>query len=1439
MAEQSTGVKYAISIDDTELRKAAQDVSQQFSGMSQAAAVEGAKIDSTMKKVATAIGGYFSIQAAINFARQVKAVRSEVQALEISFRTLLGSEERANNLLNDLKEYAVKTPLQLNDLSKGAQTLLSFNVEAEKVMPILKAIGDISMGDAQKLQSLTLAFSQMSSTGKLMGQDLLQMINAGFNPLTVIADRTGKSVATLKEEMSKGAISAQMVEDAFIAVTSEGGKFFGMLEQQSQSINGAFSNLQGAVFDMMNEIGESVQGPVVGALTGLTGLVKSYEKLGAVLATTVATVGAYKTAVIAVTIAEKISAKTKAGATVATLALEKAQALLNKTMLANPYVLAATAVTALVVGIIAYKRHIRDTRTEQQKLNDLLAQAAEEKQNLKDKTESLIGTATDENSSNLERYEALKKLKAMYPEYLSDVDTEKELMEALSKLKRDLPEIADEREQKTLKGRADELQRYVKLMREYNDVAQRRRNSYRVGDTDEQRAKLDEQMDTIRRQIDAINKDFDGSVVEAARKAGYNSVDAYIEAFETAAAQKKNEIEEARFEAAPVKVKIGITENAITKVQMQIANTKRKIEEQPWNIALKLNLKDLEGQLETLEAKKGALEEAQKQSKDEYSLSGIKKRIKAQQAELKKANMQNDKEAAQKAQDALDEAKKDYKLRTGKDYDSAVKEAQSLAKEQRKIDNQLIKEKASYERTIIMQARAAAREREQVEIDVMEDGAEKKQRQIELDYQRRIDAADDYEAELLEKLRDIREKEWEAENQAKVKQGQTFDRESVTADMLEEAQKAQVKAKRDAAEKMLRHDKDIARKEADAMLDEYRELQEKIRSIEERYSKLRKQAGDNTSVRTNIDNAQRREIAALVLDSFKAEESIGKVAEQVQNLGRAARTALQSNLQKIVDFVTRRRSQNGLPEQLKESVEDFAALNNVSEEFLQSLLDTDEAFEAFSEYVEKMGKETAEPVDNIAKAIRNFRAAKDKATQSGDIIDIDNLELAQDILEDMTRQLASNVLNTAGAIAQMLREIAEMTGNEAFAKAGDVMGDIVSNLQAAEQGAQAWGGWWGAIIGGVTDLIPRIVKWVNMGNADSLEYMENQMSQTEMILGYWQKIYEYGSKWTVPDIGGIGSQLADLYAQLDKAERQYYRAVTWAQGKAGEERVARLRKRRDDLLDEIAELENRLRESSVPTRDEAYSNTLMAYNERIEDIQRRITVLKEHARRNIDEIKQAYIELAQAIQERNDFIRQDLEATFGFTAESLASQIGDALASAFDAGSDAAYAFGNTVSDVMRNVVKNIVITRVIEDRLNEMFDEVSRINFKGEDPDMAKADYIFQWLHDHLEPMIEGMESQWKEAASRWGWETSETAPVGRGIATASQESIDELNGRMTVVQENTTELLENSALNVHYTSSILSVVTNIKSDTGAMRSDIAYMRSDIHSLKQTVEKL
>lgn len=290
---------YATGIDNSQLRNDAAESRNILHSIGQTATQEGMNIDTAFGKIAKAAGGIFAIGKAQEFAREIIKVRGEIESLQISFETLLGgNKEKANAMFSEIRSFAVQTPMMLKDLAAGAQTMLGFNIEAEKVVPMLKAIGDVSMGDAAKFNSLTLAFSQMSATGKLMGQDLLQMINAGFNPLAVISEKTGKTIGELKEEMEKGKITVEMVTDAFVSATSAGGKYYGMLEKQSKGINGAVSNLQGAIDDLYNSIGEASQGVITGAIDGATYLVKHYEAVAEILGVIVGTYGVYKAAII-------------------------------------------------------------------------------------------------------------------------------------------------------------------------------------------------------------------------------------------------------------------------------------------------------------------------------------------------------------------------------------------------------------------------------------------------------------------------------------------------------------------------------------------------------------------------------------------------------------------------------------------------------------------------------------------------------------------------------------------------------------------------------------------------------------------------------------------------------------------------------------------------------------------------------------------------------------------------------------------------------------------------------------------------------------------------------------------------------------------------------------------------------------------------------------
>lgn len=303
---------YATGIDNAQLRHDAAESRNILASIGQQAETESNRMDASFSKIAKAAGSIFALSQVKEFISHIITLRGEVESLEVSFNTLLGSEQKGAAMLSQIRQFAVQTPMMLNDLAKGAQTMLAFNIAEEKVMPMLKALGDVSMGDAQKFNSLTLAFSQMSATGKLMGQDLLQMINAGFNPLSVISEKTGKSIGELKEEMEKGKISAQMIEDAFISATSEGGKFYGMLEKQSHTVQGQLSNLQGAIEDMYNELGQKLQGTVSVATEAATYIVKNYEPLLTIIGSVIAVYGTYKAALMVNAAVEAIVAKNRA-----------------------------------------------------------------------------------------------------------------------------------------------------------------------------------------------------------------------------------------------------------------------------------------------------------------------------------------------------------------------------------------------------------------------------------------------------------------------------------------------------------------------------------------------------------------------------------------------------------------------------------------------------------------------------------------------------------------------------------------------------------------------------------------------------------------------------------------------------------------------------------------------------------------------------------------------------------------------------------------------------------------------------------------------------------------------------------------------------------------------------------------------------------------------
>lgn len=207
----------------------------------------------TLKIASVGVG----LAAAAATASLFKGVRlaADIEQMAISFEVMTGSAEEGKRVLEEIRKFGAETPYEFPSLAKGVQTMLAFGISAEDAMKNIKMLGDIAAGDGQKLESLSLVFGQIASTGRLMGGDLLQLINAGFNPLQEISAKTGESMVALKKRMEAGLIPFSEVQQAFVDATSAGGKFFGMTARQSTTFNGRMSTMMDSINIALTNMG--------------------------------------------------------------------------------------------------------------------------------------------------------------------------------------------------------------------------------------------------------------------------------------------------------------------------------------------------------------------------------------------------------------------------------------------------------------------------------------------------------------------------------------------------------------------------------------------------------------------------------------------------------------------------------------------------------------------------------------------------------------------------------------------------------------------------------------------------------------------------------------------------------------------------------------------------------------------------------------------------------------------------------------------------------------------------------------------------------------------------------------------------------------------------------------------------------------------------------
>lgn len=1109
---------FSIGIDDSQLQSDAEKVVQQFDNIGRRATQAGQKIDSafdgvstealqqetkaaedkihdlgnatksetekmdaSLKKIAAGIGAYFSIQQLTQFESKVISIRSEMESLQTSFKTLAG-EQIGGELFEQLKDYELRTPMIMQDLASGAQTMLAFNIPAQDVMEHLKAIGDISMGDSEKFKSLTLAFSQMSATGKLMGQDLLQMINAGFNPLQVISQKTGKSIGELKEEMEKGAISTKMVQEAFHAAASAGGQFNGMLEAQSKTMKGALSNLEGAWQYMLNDIGEAQEGFIVDSIDTAQKLIANYKQVGQIIMGLITTYGMYRAAVMVATVAEKGHSVSMMATRASILLTQKAQALLNATMLANPYVAAATALGVLVGTLVACNDGLTADERAQKSFNDEISEGKKRQEEYNQETETAIDNAQRDETATQDRRKAMNLLIARYPTIIKKYIDEEGHLKNIVQLKREIAELDGQKTVSGYRKEASKNERYADILRMAKRKQLQNIGSTKNPFTEQERKQINEAKEyyyklngwtsRITANLDDMIGFFSGKSKsyqrQADRTTSTQTANKFMETFKNMDNKRLNTL-------------IKTLENAKSR---GAANTTFQYKELKGHV---FSQSDIQSMLTTAQGIKGT----RGKSKSSYTAADWDKQKKEAQAKLDQmADSQKGSKEWNQQVSLVKEAQDHIASRTISTHQSRTTaahkqqtEAEKAAKEQAKANEKTAEENYKYSQKQEQQQKANQLLQAQAIVDAMQEGEAKKLAQLDLNYKKEKDAIDKEEQSLLQAKIDHAKNLWDAdpkhENQGFYATGQQ------KGIKLTDEEKAGITAKKQSLDATTTQQRSELIK---ALLDKYDDENEKAEKTRKaitddiaQLTKLRDEAeklGQN-DIAKNYEH--KRQQAAKALEENIQSVYLEELKKSIDwdavfnNLDRQTTEQLKATRDKLTAYKNSKEYQLATPEnkkvvataidQLNDAIikgsgifgnlaENCKAYEEASERYATALQELNTALSEFDDIEDSDAPEEAK--EAAKKKVEAAQKKADDAKKDKDTSKV-NRDKSFDTTTDNLIQLSQAITQLGSTSEMSLSELGNVASNvanvfgEAGSKIGSIIGAILSLLDAIQK----------------------------------------------------------------------------------------------------------------------------------------------------------------------------------------------------------------------------------------------------------------------------------------------------------------------------------------------------------------------------------------------------
>ena len=1273
------------------------------------------KMSVSLTKVLGVIGGVTALK---NFVTELVNVRGQFQQLEIAFSTMLKSKEKADKLMSELVDIAAKTPFDLQGVASSAKQMLAYGSSAESVGDELVMLGNVAAGVGSQLSEIAYLYGTLRTQGRAYATDIRQFAGRGIP----IYEELAKVLGVTKDEVSglvtAGKVGFKEVEQAFKNMTSESGIYYNLMQEQSKSLTGQLSNLGDAWDTMLNEIGKDTQGIASSGISAVKGLIENYETVGKVLLGLIATYGTYKTALIVTRITQDALTARMELAILVTKAQTVAQKALNLAMSVNPYAAIATVVVVTSAALLNYASNLDKCKKGIDAYNKSVEEAARKEAEHKEEIEKLLSVAQDEQSSTEDRKEALIRLEQKYPDIFKKYKTE-----------------------------ADMLRDILNIKKQINEEDERRRN---VSDQEELN-RLNAEINKLNEAIKSVSQSGAGLSIQSL----VNEKNNLIKQRDL----KQEEVNKKRHDEILSDLSGYSNEQLQKEVDVRERLMKRLENAQKLGNSVK-NGKILNGRLpgiktnEQLQAEKQAIERE------------LNNRGKTNDETKNKKYWEDKKKEAEAARDALDVSEKNSE--EWNRYTQQIQEAQSQiekysdsstilkdAERQKKEQQQLAEELLQIRRT-----------NQQNEINLMEDGAEKKRRQIELDYQKEIDE--------IKKQR----KKWEDAQGGKL----TSEQRDVLGNRASNAMQSREKGLAAITDT----ENQAAIEANERYLKNYGTFMQKRQAITDEYTRKISEAttqGDKDILQKEMEKA----LSSLDFEKLKQ----GINWELVfGDLDKVSKESLNKVKQQLRDFKNSDEYKNMAVDQKKVIDE---ALNNIQSTLIDKgglLADLPEQLSELAQAQEKYNEAMKNGTDAQKEAATKKLNDAQKRQQN-----------AQTNVQKSTDKTTSNLISLSNVITQLgsnseisLSQIGNLAGDvvdvftEAGSKIGGIIGAAFSLLDAI--GTQGLDGFVSNLFGSVFRSIGGIWDTLTfglIGNKESDPYLKEDLERLTIsnqdLKASLDNLADKMDESAVADASGIYEQQKKNIEEMiaNTQEMMQRSAAAYSNGFLGIGGTHSSNKRVNDAMS--AEDWKRVSEAagvSVTSASDFWNLTSeQMYNvaNNATDLYSKIKQYADDGYENASQYMDSYIEYWKQLDELEDTYREKLtDTSFDTIRDEFKNQLLDMESDAED--------FAEDFEKMMQQAVVESMMSDTYANRLKEWYKSFANSMTDGTLSSTEQSNLKSQW-----EQMVSDALAERNAIMQAMGWDSSSSeqqSASSRGFGTEmTHEDAGELSGRFTAVYE------------------------------------------------------